>query len=43
MIEIGGFIHEFDVGKTQEKSDDGNSIFITKSYEKCRKTTYYKK
>lgn len=33
MIEIGGFIHEFDVCETQEKRDDGHFVVIPQRYE----------
>lgn len=43
MIEVGGLIHEFDIGKTQEKEDDRNSILIPYGDKKCSETTNNKK
>ena len=31
MVEVGGFIHQLDVGKADEERDDGNTIFIAQS------------
>jgi len=27
VVQVGGFIHELDVGEAQEKGDNGNSVF----------------
>ena len=33
MIEVGGFIHQFYVSKTQEKSNNCDSVFVTDSHK----------
>ena len=43
MIEISGLIHEFYIGKTQEKSYYSNPVLKTYRYEKCRDPTDHEK
>lgn len=37
MIKISGFIHQFDVRKTQKKADDKQAILITNRNKKSGK------
>src|SRR5690554_399482 len=39
MIEIGGFIHQLNVRKTQKKDDNGDSIFIAQCDKKRSNST----
>lgn len=39
MVEIRGLIHEFNVGETQKKGDDGQPIFESDGHKKSRNPT----
>lgn len=41
MIEIGRFIHQFDIGEADEKSKNCKSIFITEGNTNGRNSTNY--
>lgn len=40
MVEISGFIHQLNVGKTQKEKDNRNSIFIAQSDTKRSDSAY---
>ena len=39
MIQIGGFVHQLDVGKAEEKNDDGHAVFETQGNKYRGKST----
>jgi 5-deoxy-D-glucuronate isomerase len=39
VVQIGGFIHQLDVGEAKEKNDDRDSVFESKGDKKSRNST----